>query len=149
MNMKYSRRLGLFWALLLPFFLASINGCGDNLPKRVPVSGRVLLDGKPLEYGVVKFFPQNQRMASGGIGPDGRFSLATFSENDGCFMGKHPVAVSACEGISATKMKWYAPKKYAEADTSGLEIDIPGPRSDVIIELTSEPGMKYPFIEKL
>ncbi len=149
MNMKYSRPSALFWALLLPFCMASIDGCGDNLPKRVPVSGLVLLDGKPLEFGVVKFFPQNQRMASGGIGRDGRFRLTTFSENDGCFMGKHPVAVSAGEGLSATKMRWYAPKKYADPDTSGLEIEIPGPRSDVLIELTSEPGMKYPFIEKL
>jgi hypothetical protein len=149
LNMNYPRRLALFWAFILPFFMASIYGCGDNLPKRVPVSGRVFLDGKPLEFGVVKFFPQNQRMASGGIGRDGSFTLTTFSENDGCFMGKHPVAVSTGEGISATKMKWYAPKKYADPNTSGLEIDIPGPRSDVLIKLTSEPGKKYPFVEKL
>jgi hypothetical protein len=145
--MKYPRPLALFWTLLLAIFMASINGCGDNLPKRVTVSGRVLLDGKPLEFGVVRFFPENQRMASGGIQRDGSFKLNTFSENDGCFIGKHPVAINSAENISASKMKWYAPKKYADPNTSGLEVDIPGPRSDVIIELTSEPGQKYPLVE--
>jgi hypothetical protein len=142
-------RFNLSWGILLAVLITCLYGCGDNLPKRVPVSGQVFLDGKPLEYGAITVMTQGQRMAGGRIGPDGKFTIGTFTENDGCFMGKHPVAVNAAKGISSTKMRWYAPKKYADVATSGLEIDVTGPLSDVKINLTSDPGQKYPFIEQL
>jgi hypothetical protein len=133
----------------LAFTIVSISGCGDNLPKRVPVSGQVFLDGKPLEYGAIQIYPKEQRMAGGRLDSHGKFTIGTFTDNDGCFMGKHPVTVNGSEGINSSKMRWYAPKKYANVETSGLEIDIPGPLNDVKIDLKSEPGQKYPYIEKL
>ncbi|MGD0384094.1 MAG: hypothetical protein ABSA77_11270 [Thermoguttaceae bacterium] len=131
----------------MSLFFASISGCGDSLPKRVPVSGRVLIDGKPLEYGVVQVFPKGERSAYGTLGPGGKFALTTFTENDGCMLGKHPVAVNAAKGISSTKMQWFAPKKYANVATSGLEIDVPGPRNEVEINLKWD-GEK-PYIETI
>jgi hypothetical protein len=113
----------------------------------VPVSGRVLIDGKPLEYGVVQVFPKDQRSACGTLGPGGKFTLTTFTENDGCMLGKHPVAVNAGKGINSSKMQWFAPKKYADVATSGLEIDVSGPRNDVEINLKWDGGK--PYIEKL
>ena len=142
-------RFKLLWGILLVLSLACISGCGDGLPKRVPVSGRVLIDGKPLEYGVIQVYPKGQRLAYGTLGPGGKFSLTTFTENDGTMMGKHPVTVNASKGVSSSKMQWFAPKKYANLATSGLEIDISGPRDDIEINLTSEPGQKFPFTERL
>ncbi len=34
-----------------------LSGCGDSHPKRVPVSGRVLIDGKPVETGYIQLVP--------------------------------------------------------------------------------------------
>jgi hypothetical protein len=139
-------RFGLCWGILIVISFFCI-GCGDGLPQRVSVSGRVLIDGKPLEQGVVQVFPKNERMATGEIGPGGKFSLSTFDTNDGCMPGKHPVAIVCYKAISNTKLQWFAPKKYSEATTSGLEIDVPGPRDDVVINLTWAGGK--PYIEDL
>jgi hypothetical protein len=146
--MKSVFRFGVFSSLLLALFLLSLNGCGDNLPKRVPVSGHVFFDGKPLETGGIGFMTPGQRSSHGELGPGGKFTVSTFSENDGLMPGKHTVVVCAKEDINANSMKWYAPKKYADPQTSGLEIDITGPTSDLKIDLKSEPGKKYPLIEK-
>lgn len=145
--MKQFRRFDLCLGIFLIFIFTCINGCGDNLPKRVPVSGRVLLDGKPLEQGFVQVFPKGQRAAYGTLGPGGKFTLTTFTENDGCVPGKHPVAIIAYKSIGSTKLQWFAPKKYKDTSTSGLEIDVPGPRDDVEIKLTWDGGK--PYIEKL
>jgi hypothetical protein len=144
--MNRSSRIALHCIILFSF-TCSIIGCSDGLPRRVPVSGRVLLDGKPLERGTVQVFPKDQRMAYGDLGPGGKFTLTTFSENDGCIPGKHPVAVIAYQGIGSDKIQWFAPRKYIDPATSGLEIDVPGPRDDVEINLTWAGGK--PFIEEV
>ncbi|MBN2578851.1 MAG: hypothetical protein JXB10_07660 [Pirellulales bacterium] len=131
--------------LLTPWLLA---GCGDGRPQRVPVSGRVLIDGKPLEYGFLQVFQKGNRSASAQIGTDGRFTLTTFDKNDGCVPGKHRVAVLALKSLSETKTQWFAPKKYANVVTSGLEIDVRGERNDVEIHLTWQgSGHDKPYIE--
>ncbi|MGD0656166.1 MAG: hypothetical protein ABSA16_17655 [Thermoguttaceae bacterium] len=133
-------------AAILLLFFALISGCGDNLPQRVPVSGQVLLDGKPLETGTLSIQSPGQRSSYATLGPGGKFSISTFSENDGLMIGKHPVAVISKENINGKTVKWLIPKKYTDIATSGLEIDVPGPRSDVVINLTWGGGK--PFIEK-
>jgi hypothetical protein len=138
----------LFWAVLLAFSIVSISGCGDNLPKRVSVSGHVFIDGKPLEKGTMFIESPGQRPSYATLGPGGKFSISTFSENDGIMPGKHKIAVLGKEDITIHSVKWYAPRKYADISTSGLEIEVTGPNNDVKIDLTSEPGQKLPFIEK-
>jgi hypothetical protein len=140
-------RLNISLAVFLSLCFVLSSGCSDNLPRRVHVSGHVFIDGKPLEYGVIQVYPQDQRMAEGTIGPGGKFTLTTFTEDDGCMMGKHPVAINAAKGISSTSTQWFAPKKYANAATSGLTMDVSGPIDDVIINLTWDGGK--PFTEKL
>ena len=129
---------GLF---CLSFFLV---GCGDGRPSRVPVSGRVTIDGKPLTAGYIQVCPANQRAATGTIGPDGRFKLTTFDPNDGCIVGKHPVAVGGREQ-KVSSFLWLAPKKYGDLNTSGLEVEITGPTDNVEINLTWDGGK--PFTE--
>jgi hypothetical protein len=147
MFMKRSRLSVLSVGIVFAFIFTCVIGCGDGLPHRVPISGRVLLDGKPLEKGTIKVCPANERSAYGTLGPGGKFTLSTFDDNDGTMMGKHPVAIISKEDINETKStKWLIPKKYSEIATSGLEIDVPGPRSDVEINVTWGGGK--PFIEK-
>ncbi len=131
--------------LLLAAALVALPGCGDGRPKRVQVSGQVLIDGKPLTLGFIRLAPENARPASARIGPDGRFTLATFESDDGAVLGTHPVVVRATELLSPTKVKWFAPKKYADERTSGLTATIDGPTDSLVIELTWDGGK--PFVE--
>lgn len=124
-------------------------GCGDGRPRRVPVSGRVLIDGKPLEYGFVQVIPKGSRPASGKIGADGRFTLTTFNKGDGCVPGKHRVAVFPNKNLSEIKVRWFAPKKYASPRTSGLEMKVTAPRDNVELHLTWQgSGHDRPFVEE-
>jgi hypothetical protein len=125
--------------------MIAVAGCGDGRPARVPVSGQVLIDGKPLTFGFVRFFPKATRGSGGAIDGDGRFTLTCFDPNDGATIGVHQVVVSACESLSPTKTKWHTPKKYASHATSGLEKEIKGPTNNLVINLSWDGGK--PFIE--
>ncbi|MGD9128656.1 MAG: hypothetical protein PVH19_14870 [Planctomycetia bacterium] len=129
--------------------MATTIGCSDGRPTRIPVSGQVLIDGKPLTFGVVRVVPANDRVATATIQPDGHFTLKTFEDGDGIVAGTHPVAVIASEQVvSDKKYKWHAPKKYARAKTSGLSVNIEKPTDSLVIELTWK-GDPYgrPFTE--
>jgi hypothetical protein len=120
-------------------------GCGDGKPSRVPVSGRVLIDGQPLKYGQIQFIPDNDRLSSGRIGSDGRFTLSCFEKEDGAVLGTHRVTVTAGEFVSASKTYWHAPKKYTDQSSSELTQEITGPTNDLVINLTWDG--KKPFVE--
>jgi hypothetical protein len=130
------------------FWLCTAVGCSDGRPKRVPVSGIVQINGKPVPAGFVRFVPEEGRPASGRIGSDGRFVLSTFGSEDGCSLGKHEVAVSACEDINNETRRWHAPKKYENHRASNITQIIDGPTDSILIEL-SWGGQPGPFIEKL
>lgn len=116
--------------------LGLLSGCGDGRPERVPVSGRVLIDGQSVAAGAIRFHPQQGRPATGTIKPDGSFVLSTFEEGDGAIPGNHTVTVLAREAIGDTKLRWYAPKKYGSPNTSGLSQSIDGATDSVVINLT-------------
>ncbi|MBN2580628.1 MAG: hypothetical protein JXB10_16705 [Pirellulales bacterium] len=146
MNLLQLKYRMVTWSvgLLLPTVL----GCGDSRPARVPVSGRVLIDGKPLETGFIQVYPKGNRPASSPIASDGSFTLTTFDDHDGCVIGKHRVAVQPQKVINATTTKWFAPKKYTNRKTSGLEIEVNGPRDDLEINLTWQgSGHDKPYVE--
>jgi hypothetical protein len=146
MFMKTFSRFGVCFGCLVVIGLACIIGCGDNLPRRVPVSGRVLIDGKPLETGTLLIETPGQRPSHAALGPGGKFTVGTFSETDGTMPGKHRVAIISKEDINGKTVKWLIPKKYTDLTTSGMEIDVPGARNDVELRLSWEGGK--PFIEK-
>jgi hypothetical protein len=144
--MKSSCHFNLSCITLLTLSIISMSGCGDGLPKRVPVSGHVLIDGKPLEIGTLYIETTGQRSSYATLGLGGKFSISTFSENDGLMTGKHTVAIISKVDLSSNSVRWLTPKKYSNIATSGLEIDVPGPRNDVEINLTWDGGK--PFVEK-
>lgn len=119
------------------------NGCGDGRPKRVPVAGQVLIDGKPLTHGQIMFVPASGRPSQGQLDNDGRFVLSCYEQGDGALMGSHKVAVTAGIGINNTQTRWYAPKKYAEYRTSGLTREITGPVNDLVIKISWDGGHEF------
>jgi hypothetical protein len=122
----------------------ALAGCDDGRPRRVPVSGRVLIDGKPLRCGFVRFVPADARPSGGQIDRHGCFRLTCFEENDGAVPGTHKISVTGCEATDDYVI-WNAPKKYADPETSGLVQVIDGPTDSVEINLTWDGGK--PFAE--
>jgi len=123
----------------------SLAGCSDGRPARVPVSGRVLIDGQPLKYGQVQFIPDNARLSGGRLDAEGRFTLSCFEKDDGVVLGLHRVTVTAGEFVSASQTRWHAPKKYTDPARSGLTQQISGPMDDLVINITWNGGK--PFVE--
>lgn len=109
-------------------------GC-DRGPELIPVSGQVLIDGKPLTYGAIRLVPATGRPAYSDLDSDGRFKLVT-DEVEGVAQGTHTVEIAAVEPISEYQNKYHAPEKYGSAATSGLSVTITEPTDDLKIELT-------------
>jgi hypothetical protein len=151
LNYQIGKSASLMWQFVRTSFLAIAaavavaSGCGDGRPARVPVSGQVLIDGEPLQFGSVRFVPAGGRASYGELDKDGRFKLTCYGENDGVVLGKHRVEVAAGEPIGSTKMKWHAPKKYANFASSPLEQEINAANDSVVIKLSWDGGK--PFVE--
>jgi hypothetical protein len=134
----------LFFVVLTLVVMA---GC-DGRPARVPVSGQVLLDGKPLSYGQVLFIPDIGRQSTGTLDTEGKFTMTCLQPNDGVIVGNLAIAVLSGEPKSATKTYWHAPPKYADPKTSEITKNITEDTKNLLIELTwkdNPPG--HPFLE--
>src|ERR1051326_2925110 len=94
-----------FVILAICFVVAA--GCSDGRPKRVPVSGQVLIDGKPLAYGYVQFSPSDSRPSTGQLDANGHFVLSCFDVGDGAVTGLHKVSVNGQEPIGQEVIKWH------------------------------------------
>lgn len=128
--------------------LMSILGCGDGRPYRVPVSGRITIDGVPVAKGSVSLRAAHGRPAIGRLRDDGRFVLSTYEINDGCALGEYVVTVYAVEQVAADTLQWNVPKKYQNTETSGLTAQIAGATDDLDFALTWD-GVKGPVLEKV
>lgn len=107
-----------------------------------PVTGSVSYKGEPVTEGTVTFFPQGQgNPATGQLGPNGRFTLTTYEENDGAAIGHHVVTVQVFpegalpgmefETSSATKI----PQKYDNPETSTLVVEVKEGSNNLELEL--------------
>jgi len=127
-------------------------GCGKPKPPTAPVTGRVLLDGKPVAGAAVMFEPVDGGVpARGSTGADGGFTLSTFVRDDGALIGRHRVSVSkfVTEGVTANEFglesapgtpglqpKAALPARYADPKASGLEATVKegGTTADLALE---------------
>jgi hypothetical protein len=128
--------------------LVLLVGCGQSGPKLVAVSGRVVIDEKPLTYGTVRFVSNAGPPAIAKLDHEGKFTLTT-EEQPGCVPGDHAVEVFASESISEYENKQHAPPGYASAKTSGLAVTINSPTDEHGMKLTTQgppmsPGMLTP-----
>lgn len=143
-NSKRVNSIGIAIAIGL-FSMLALPGCDDGRPRRFPVSGRVLIDGKPLKFGFVRFVPADARPSGGQLDHQGHFCLSCFEECDGAVPGTHKVSISGCEPMDEDYVVWHAPKKYANSETSGIERVIDGPTDSIEINITWDGGK--PFAE--
>ena len=138
---------------LLVLLTGILQGCGDARDARVPVSGIVTVDGEPLKHGSITFLPVKTpgttTRAGGGSLTDGRFSISSYTPNDGLLQGKYQVMVYGTEPMGETAQRWHAPMKYANVRTSGLAVEVTKGMEELKFDLSWE-GEKHsePFVEK-
>lgn len=123
----------IVWVAVL---VVTTAGCSDGRPERVEVSGKVLIDGKPLTLGNVKFVPANARPSAGKIDQSGHFTLTCYDGADGVVPGEHRVQISSSKVLSDTEIHWYAPRKYASFRTSGITKEVTEATDEMLIEIT-------------
>ncbi len=134
----------LFWSLLVCLG-SSLLGCGGSgRPSLVKVTGKVTVDGKPVEGAIVAFQyvadakAEYQRPSTGYTDAAGEFVLGTYAHDDGAPVGKYKVGIlkkevvgklpenynSETEGSVNLTYKWMTPRSAADPNTSGLTAEI-------------------------
>jgi len=134
-----------FRMMLVAAIWLGVLGCsGSSGPATAPVSGLVTYKGQPLADADVSFAPEGGgRVATGRTDASGRFTLGTFSIDDGAIVGKHRVSIVALgpdrpakpgegSGMPGETVRGEPriPAKYFSPDTSGLVQEVkPGSNS--------------------
>ena len=98
-------RMAVLLGCMLSFCFVGCGG-GDGLPPPIPVSGKVVFAGKPVDGAAVTFLSKSGgRSASGKTDKDGNFKLTSVKTDDGASPGEYAVTISKQEakgGGSAT-----------------------------------------------
>jgi hypothetical protein len=127
--------------------IAVIAGC-EHGPQMARVNGRVLYNGKPLEFGSVTFQPPSGQPARGLIQSDGSFSLSTFEPGDGAVVGQHKVRITcyesqrdpAARGPGEQSLgRLLIPLRYTLFDQSGLTAEVRADRTEPFVFELSDP----------
>ncbi len=130
--------------IVLPLLLVLASGCGSG--KTGTVSGKVLLDGKPVPGGYINFFPsgENSTAKTSPIGEDGSYSVK------GVPVGTAKITVQGVAGsvqipnsnlpkgmempVSDRKAV-FVPPKYSTTEQSGLSYEVKSGSQDHNVEL--------------
>lgn len=111
--------------------LAGLSGCGRE-ERLVPVSGRVIVNGKPLPLGKVVFQPDADRGNTsrqeprGSIDDQGVYRLST-GDREGAPPGWYRVAVFAMKpgtDDGNRPVEWLHNPRYTDARGSGLSVQV-------------------------
>lgn len=125
-------------ALLLTSLFGLI-GCGEDPSRmpRVPVSGRVTIDGQPAAEATVVFLKvggladPNADAPRGVTDAEGRYQLSTYDENDGAPQGDYQVGVSTAPNTEGLVQRVDPLKgRYSNPQTSGLTFTVPSEGTD-------------------
>lgn len=112
--------------LMIAFGLLALvqASCSKGEPKNptFPVTGKVLVRGKPAEHATVVFHPVNDtdaaaRRPQGKVGADGTFTLTTYEANDGAPAGEYRV----------TLQLWLASRNPEEPPSNRLPVAYSNP----------------------
>jgi hypothetical protein len=116
-------------------------GCGPGRPPLVPVTGQVLMEGKPVA-GASVMFVGDGRPATGVTDAGGRFVLGTWTNGDGVLAGEYVVCVTQ-QTVAGPGDSDYAvpnnllPPVYGAVDTTPLRARVErGTTNDVRLELS-------------
>ncbi|MDO4575805.1 MAG: hypothetical protein Q4D98_11390 [Planctomycetia bacterium] len=135
-------RLAVWWKLLLSGVVFLACGCSDGRPRCYPVSGTIEVDGKPLSGkldGTVRFVTVDTqgeygRPATGHLDENGRFSLTSYEQNDGCPKGTYKVELQILE-TRGKQLYYVVPPRYESAAQSDLQVEITGKTEDLKLEV--------------
>ncbi|MFT5523375.1 MAG: hypothetical protein ACI9HK_001321 [Pirellulaceae bacterium] len=140
------------WRLcLLLSAVAILAGCQRG-PELASVTGKVLLDGRPLKFGGVMLQPAAGQPSLGRIQPDGTFAMSTNEINDGATVGPNKIRITCYQGqdpaygggdaIEEKGLgKLLIDRRYANYSSSGLStVVVSGTNEPLILNLTSEPN---------
>ena len=116
--------------LILPTMFAMAAGCSDSgRPAVFPVQGQVLFEGKPpvgaqvILHPVGKSGPDAVR-PTGQVDSAGKFTLTTYSSNDGAPEGDYDVTVELWISKNDNPAVNHLPSRYQQTKSSGLHARI-------------------------
>lgn len=124
-----------FFALVACFGLLTMSGCGGGNSDVAPVTGKVTVDGEPINYALVTFMPTQGRASGGFTDSDGVYTLDYVVGEKGALIGQHRVYIrtrvakepsygeeSSVEKdpVRKTGRKELLPKKYCDRDATEL-----------------------------
>ncbi|VTU02670.1 Uncharacterized protein OS=Blastopirellula marina DSM 3645 GN=DSM3645_24620 PE=4 SV=1 [Gemmataceae bacterium] len=124
-------RLGL--ALLTATLATVAAGCGKKETPLYPVTGKVLINGKPAEHATVVFHPVGAAPDTvkprATVGPDGTFKLTSVSAGDGAAAGDYAVTVEwwlspVKRGDPDGPPVNFLAAKFGKPETSGLKAQV-------------------------
>ena len=122
MRVRYGYCLALLCAML-----GMCLGCnGGKVPLAV-ITGTVEYNGKPLDQGMIVFYPEQGRSATGVIEGGEITEVTTYEPGDGAPLGHVKVVVTSVDRPDAdmyTARKSLIPEKYTQLQTTTLEADI-------------------------
>jgi hypothetical protein len=119
--------------------MASLSCAKSDRKPVFPVSGRVLMDGKPLAHAFVVFHPLGVA-GSADVRPrahadgNGSFLLSTYENADGAPAGEYRITVEKYKAPTETDKGPpvnLVPARYAKPDTSHLTVRVQEGRNDL------------------
>ena len=127
-------RLTWGWLILLCGFGLVLSGCPGGGAKRdtATVSGKVTLDGKPLNAGRVIFLHVEGPSATADIQPDGTYKVEAAVGKTAASIdhrGPPEPIPGGREGMMGPG-KSLVPEKYADGTTSGLSLEVKSGQND-------------------
>lgn len=137
--------------VVLAAVLLTVAGCGVR-PETSPVSGQLLLDGKPLTNILVTFIPDGSSLEApirsmAVTDADGKFQLRTETQIEGALIGSHKVILEdlaildapRSENGTVTKMPTVRfPDRYKSIVSSSLKAEINAGPNDLKLEIQSK-----------
>jgi hypothetical protein len=133
---------GFLFCILAALLSAGCNR-GPDLPKAVPVSGTVTLDGKPLAGVTVRFTPIENTPGTGAAGStdkDGKYSISDRRGDKGAAVGAYRVTIYMSDmGPPQPSSGPRLSEKYRSADQSILRATVPEGGAKVDFPLKSNP----------
>jgi hypothetical protein len=84
---------------ILALSVGCTSATDSNRPKTYPASGTVTLNGSPVEGATVNFYAMEGTGSSIGVtDANGKYTLTTFTSNDGAMAGQYKVSIVKYDG---------------------------------------------------
>ncbi len=116
--------------------LVAIGGCAESDVQLHPVRGTVLFNDEPVPQAEIVFHPQFEGpgwMPVATADDEGQFSASTKVPEDGALPGSYKVTVVwRPQAIEEGDGPNLLPPRYANPDTSGLEVEVGSETDDLL-----------------